>query len=425
MNKFWFMVVSLTMFVFLHINSYGQIITGDSLDPNVLWKTNDTLGGFTGFQIHPNGNIIANRNCEFFEIDGKTGQRIRSFPVIYGYSGVEDAVTVSKDGKYFAACFVASSSETTTDIYIFDYETGNVVKKLVNYGEALCFLNDSKRLIIRAYKGSLTIYDIEKDTSYYNGADQYVEVITVSDDGKLIATGGVSHKLEDGKQYSIIKLWDANTLQLIHEFKMKEGTNSSGSIKFSSDSKFIGCQVSWADLFIYRTDDFSLFKHYSESNTNGGVYGFCFIDNNFIGVRTINASIIRFSDDKQIFSKYLWGGAYSILDQNISNNSLVVSSGYLIAFDLNRIFTSVKDDSKNQKITATYYNNILSIDNLILVSTNPKITISDINGKIIKQMDLPLSNLGIKIPIKLISGIYLIDITDGKTYYSTKFIVTK
>jgi WD40 repeat protein len=250
MMKSWFLIVVSLLFFSNASLSWGQIITGDDIDPNILWKTDDSLGGFTGFQIHPSGNIIANKGCEFFEIDGKTAKLIRAYPVIYGYSGVEDATTVSKDGKYFSACFAGTGTfGTTTDIYIFDYATGNVVKKLKDYGEALCFLNDSKRLVIRAYKGSLTIYDIEKDTSYFNDAKMFVQVISVSNNGKFIATAGVSLKF-DGKQYSEIKLWDATTLKLIHEFKMQEGTEETRFIQFSPDSKYIGCQVYWSDLYI-------------------------------------------------------------------------------------------------------------------------------------------------------------------------------
>ena len=249
MKKCWFlMVVSLLLLLAYQIPGLGQVITGDTLDPNILWQTDD-YWGYTGFQIHPNGNLIANRNCEFFEIDGKNGKQIRVFPVINGYSGVSNATTISKDGKYFAAGYDGTGviGGTTNDIYIFDYATGNMVKQLKDYGEALCFLNDSKRLVIRAYKGSLTIYDIEKDTSYYNDAKMFVQNIAVSDDGKYIATGGVSYY---SPKYSIIKLWDASTLKLINEFKMKEGHEEVKFLKFSSDSKFIGGQVYWNDLYI-------------------------------------------------------------------------------------------------------------------------------------------------------------------------------
>ncbi|MFA5512545.1 MAG: hypothetical protein WC313_08840, partial [Candidatus Kapaibacterium sp.] len=43
-------------------------------DPYLLWKTTE---GYSGFVIHPNGNIIANRGAEIFELDGNTGQVIR------------------------------------------------------------------------------------------------------------------------------------------------------------------------------------------------------------------------------------------------------------------------------------------------------------------------------------------------------------
>ena len=412
MKKCWFlMVVSLTMFVFIHINSYGQVITGDTLDPNILWQTDD-YWGYTGFQIHPNGNLIANRNCEFFEIDGKNGKQIRAFPVINGYSGIDYAVTVSKDGKYFAACYSGTGIfGTTNDIYIFDYATGNVVKQLKDYGEALCFLNDSKRLVIRAYKGSLTIYDVEKDTSYYNDAMMFVQNIAVSDDGKYIATGGVSYY---SPKYSIIKLWDASTLKLINEFKMKEGHDEVRSIKFSPDSKFIGSQIYRNDFYLYRINDFSLYKFYNYKNTENGVFGFCFIDTNFIGIKSGKTSIIRLNDDKQIFSAATSSGTDEILDQNKSNNSLIVGAGNIIAYNLNKIMTTVKVENPSKIFTVSYSNGILSIDNFLFESKNNNMTIFDIDGKFIKELNFTYSNENIRIPLKLINGTYILNIVDGK-----------
>ena len=168
------------------------------------------------------------------------------------------------------------------------------------------------------------------------------------------------------------------------------------------------------------------YKHYDKTNTELGVDGYCFIDKNYIAVGNQDIQgpkifeIIKLETDKVIYKTSIIGG-YPEYNKNF--NSIIVGFGNIYSFDLNKIMTTVKDDSKNQKITTTYTNNILSIDNLLLESPNPKITISDINGKIIRQLNLPLSNGVIRIPIKLICGTYFIDITDGKKQYSSKFIV--
>src|SRR5690606_38609667 len=71
-------------------------------DPYLLWQTTDPLG-YSGFVIPPNGNIIAKRGAEIFELDGNTGQVIRKYPQFVN-TNVED-MDVTKDGKIFGAGF--------------------------------------------------------------------------------------------------------------------------------------------------------------------------------------------------------------------------------------------------------------------------------------------------------------------------------
>jgi hypothetical protein len=159
-----------------------------------------------------------------------------------------------------------------------------------------------------------------------------------------------------------------------------------------------------------------------------GVNAFCFLNNDLvaIGAQDVQGTkffeILKMETDKQIFQTTILGG---LPELNIKYGNLIVGFGYLYAFDLKKILSSVKDNNPSQNLILSYANGILSIDNLLLESPKPTITISDINGKVVKQLNLPLINGTIRIPLKLNSGTYLIDIVDGKKQYSSKFIVTK
>jgi WD40 repeat protein len=353
------------------------------------------------------------------ELDGNTGAFIRKFPVFTTKNKI-DMIKVSPDGKYIISSY--------DEVNIVNYETGELVKRIPNMGKASIYPDNNRIIGLRYNVGSLDsgliVYNIINDKFEYYKLDFGYSNLELSPDGKYFATG-ISGSFQDGitkKNYTILKLWDTETLTEIKTLGKYEGNNDVNYIKFTPDGKYVGFQVYSSDLYIYNTTDFALFKHYGKNNTTGA-FGFCFINNDYIAL--FGTEIIRLNDDKQIFSTYLAGGPYSILEYNKLNNTLIVAAAKLYALDLNKIITTVKDNNPEKIFTVKYSTGILSLDNIQINSTTLNITILDINGKIVKQLDIPNNNGKLEIPMKLNNGTYILNIKDGVKEYSSKFMVTE
>ncbi|MDT3741248.1 MAG: T9SS type A sorting domain-containing protein [Candidatus Kapabacteria bacterium] len=427
MNKLLFLFIA--VLVLIGINP----LLGQEPDPYQLWQTTDPLG-YSGFVIHPNGNIIANRNCEFFEIDGNTGQLLRVFPVHYGYSEIE-SVTLSSDGKYFAATYWGADSSTT---FIFDYQTGEVFRKFKRMGDNIRFMSDSKRILITTFdrghpNASLSVYNLE-DESFQNfgagfSSEGFAE-IAVSDDGRYFATGG--RKIEqvglEEKTFVYLRLWDAVTLKPIKQLDKIEGDNEVRSIKFSPDGKYVGFQVYLRDLYIYKLGEMNLFKHYDESSVEYGVIYFCFLDNDLIGLSSgesfskRNFMIMNLLNDKKVFYRH---GKSGLLGYNPFHNSFLVRNEGIESYDLNKIVSNVTEPIQKNNFSIHFIKNTLILSGLNSISGQVNITISDINGRVIRKLDSPFANSELRIPIKLLNGTYFIHIKDGNKEYSSKFLVAE
>jgi WD40 repeat protein len=389
------------------------------LDPNILWVSDSIAGYFDGFAVHPNGNVLAYKHSVVTELDGKTGKFIRKFPAFENMGDI-NKMKISSDGKYIVTCY----GETN----IVNYETGLLVKRILNMGKVSIFPDNNRIIGLRlsgvTLDSALTIYDIEKDKFEYYKLDYSYSNLELSPDGKYFATGIILNIPEGStKYYTNLKLWDTEKHTMIKLLGQYEGSNNVRYIKFSSDSKYVGFQVYLFDLYIFNTSDFSLFKHYNENNTKLGVTGFSFINNKYITF--YGTEILDLNDDKQIFATLTPNGPYPIIEYNKFNNTLVVAANKINAYDLNKIMTFVKEINTEQKFTVTYLNGMLSLDKIPIDATTLSITILDINGKIIRQLNIPYSNGAVKIPMKLINGTYILSIKDGYKEYSSKFLVTE
>ncbi|MBX3043892.1 MAG: T9SS type A sorting domain-containing protein [Candidatus Kapabacteria bacterium] len=412
-------------------------------DPNLLWQTTDPLG-YSGFVIHPNGNIIANRNCEFFEIDGNTGQQIRAFPVHYGFTTIL-SVSQSSDGKYFAAIYAGGGDSVL--IFISDYETGEVYRKLKNIGDNLDFFPDSKRLLITTFdrghpNASLSIYNIEDESFQNFGAGFPTEVfqkVSISNDGRYFATGGRSYGEDINGEtiYNVhLRLWDAVTLKPIKELAKIGGNFEVRSIKFSPDGKYVGFHIPFSGTYIYNLQNFSLQINYYIHNLEYPPSASCFLPNDLFVMTSLANSengIKRYNvikDLKNDMTKYRYFGKvssglppYSLLEFNSYNNSLVLTGGHLFAFDLNKMLTTLVDESPIKSVTVYYTKDTLILTGLNSISGQINITISDVSGRVVKKLDSPVSNTEIIIPLKLPNGTYLIHIQDGNQEFTSKFLV--
>jgi WD40 repeat protein len=406
---------------------YCNPVWADETDPNLIWKTENS---FLRFLVHPNGNIIAGKGeivelgSTEFEIDGNTGMVIREFdsPMLF--------FDISPNGRYISA------NDANNWKCVVDYETGEIIHRFVNEKTKPKFMPDSKTLVyyviepIGELNGNTRLQSYNIETGEYKTSETFVRytrtgAISVSPDGKYVATGGTFYG-PDGIEYNRLILWDAETLdtiRILNDFK----SGHVRSIKFSPDSKLVGFQVYWSDLYLYKTDDYSLYKHYNGDNILNGVMGFGFIANDFIAVGSDdnnqqNFEIINLNNNLTIYKRNDFTG---LAEYNAFNNSLIVLRVYIHCFDFEKILSgaSIEPEIPNP-FTIEYLNYTLSIRNFIFGSNPINCSITDINGRVIRNMNLAPSTGDIRIPIKLLSGAYFLHIKDGSKEYVSKFNVT-
>ena len=98
--------------------------------------------------------------------------------------------------------------------------------------------------------------------------------------------------------------------------------------------------------------------------------------------------------------------------------------GYIHCFDFEKILSgaSIAPEIPNL-FTIEYLNNTLNIRNYTFVTNSINCSITDINGRVLRNMNLNTTMDDIHIPIKLLSGTYFLHIKDGNKEYVNKFLV--
>ncbi len=408
---------------------FSSFSKADDPDPNLLWKTDEF---YLRFLVHPNGNILAgtgsgvDEGSKEYELNVNTGTRLREFESpLYFFD-------ISHDGNYISAM------DESTQRCVLDYETGEVIARLTKDETYPKFLPDNRTLVyafiepIGELNGNTRLQSYNFETGDYKTSENLIRytttrMIAVSPDGKYIATGG-AYFGPSGKNYIRLILWDAQTLEPIKILGEFENSREVRSIKFSPDSKLVGFQVYWSDLYLYKTNDYSLYKHYNNDNMLNGVMGFGFIANDFIAVgsdenNVQNFEIINLSNNVTVYKRNDFTG---LGDYNDFNNTLIVLRNDLYCFDFDKILTGANIEPEiPNPFKVEYLNNTLSIRNYTFVTNSINCTITDISGRIIRNMNLNTSTTEIRIPIKLLSGTYFLHIKDGDKEYVNKFLVVE
>ena len=238
----------------------------------------------------------------------------------------------------------------------------------------------------------------------------------------------------DEIKYLVFTLWDAATLIPIKEMGKFYKDFVVRSIKFSPDGKYVGFQVSNYFLYIYKLNNLNLYKYYDFNFIEFGVSAFCFLGNDYFMARTGSTvfgeprklTLINLISDLKIKTINSGkGGPKPVIENNPFNNTLIDATGQLWAFDLNKILTSVSDEKIFEPLQAQYKKGFLMLSNFNTISSQINITISDINGRVIKRFDSQVTNSELRIPLKLLNGTYLLHIQDGNQEFSSKFLVTE
>jgi WD40 repeat protein len=380
-------------------------------DPNLIWKTENY---YNSFVIHPNGNIIASKGLAVTELNGNTGEVIREFPFYFEF------YALSKDGKYLAGGI--------DGLVLIDYETGEVVKTLdVEGSSRVVFMSDNERLLIRtSYEESekqfcLYNYITDEKSFFEVGSNIGIWSFTISPDGRFLAIGGFIFK-QGEENKTILLLCDAVTWKPIKNLATFDEDNEVRSIKFSPDSRLVGFQVYLSDLYIYNIETLQLNKNYNTAS------GFGFITNEYVALGSGYAqppvfNLTKLDNDQIIYTKINSAG---ISEHNRTNNTMIVNYGVIYCYDFNKIITgaSIKPEIPNP-FTVEYSNNGLSIRNYTFVTNSINCTITDVNGRIIRNINLNSSTNEMRIPIKLLSGTYFLHIKDGGKEYVDKFLVVE
>jgi hypothetical protein len=418
------------IFVFLLSVSFSnsQIISPDSTTPELLWESE--VQGFRDLVIHPNGNIIAKRKAEVFELDGLTGKIIREFPDFTGDNDIE-TLMLSNDSR-----FILTDWE---EINIVDYNSGLLYKKLPMKGLEANFMSDNINVLyVTGIQGkNIGIYNLMTDSVVFHNLDldddlisQRIDQIAISNDGKYIAIGGIA-KYWNSEYKTLLTIFDGNNFNRIKIFHRYDGNAEVRSIKFSKDGRYVGYHWNWGYLAIYDLVSMNLVSYFDQQNIpTNGVRSFCFVNDSVISISSYDYTQLRNIQTKILYYNANGIGNANGLEFNDKFSSLIVSDwhvGTIKAYDYHEMMTSnIYEMMNNQYFIIHYYNKVLVINN---INNNliDNISISDINGKIIKSLEYNPFEIykQITINLNLATGAYFIQIQTGDEYYTEKLMVTE
>jgi WD40 repeat protein len=415
MKQKMFLIAAALVLLFTSAFNMKAQVGFNELDPNILWVADSTIGRIDGFAVHPNGNIFAYQGNIINEINGADGKLIRKFNIP---NKSISSIDISRDGKYLATAY---DGVIITDLITLKSDT-------VGTGNRATFNSNSNKIAFRLAKGdqSIVILDLNSRERSYIKTEELIHKIAFSPDGRFLATGGSGEDIF-GKSYVSLKLWDANTLKLIKELEKMDNVNFNFyRIEFSSNSKLVAYLPYNGELSIFNTESTKLYRKYGmENQTIQGIGKFCFLNDSLITFSSIEPSTLIWNYDKD-------ERAYNIVNFNstrgieysIELDAIILgTTSKLYAYSLNSIMTSVQEDVNQTTINAMYSKGTLIIKGIVSVGNTVNLQIIDINGKLIKDLNLPNTGSEISIPVSLNSGAYIIHLKDGNKEFSSKFLV--
>ena len=112
------------------------------------------------------------------------------------------------------------------------------------------------------------------------------------------------------------------------------------------------------------------------------------------------------------------------MEYNPLSKTWLVQSLSIYSYDFEKILSGagIKPELPNP-FTVEYNNNSLNIRNYTFITNSINCTITNINGRVLRNINMNTSTGDIRIPIKLMSGTYFLHIKDGSKEYVSKFLV--
>jgi WD40 repeat protein len=381
------------------------------VQPDTLWTYGPA--NFTSYPaVHPNGNVIVRVNADVIELNGFTGQVMRS--IYIPSNDYNNRIQISSDG-----------TRIIVGDYLVDFETGELIKQIGALYPA-SFLHPSNDVIIylnpNAYQhidSNLIIYNLMTGNKYYVNTVDFPTALAVSNDGKYLAVGCWDYET-DRTHFS---LYDAQTLKPIREL---EDVPSTGRriefIQFSETAKYVGygsVSSGNAKATFFSCPEPNIKKEFNN-------YALGLASDRYAFVCFGGAFLWDIDLGKEIYRTSYYGSYYPIY--NKINNSLIVYSldVKLAALDLDAILTGVDvSDKPNPEgnLSISYLNGYLHIGYIEPSALPNDIKLYDLNGKITFQAAKQIIEDSLQIRIDLQSGVYILQIQAGDKQYSQKFII--
>ena len=415
------------MLLFLSSSPTRAQVGFSELDPNILWVADSSIGRIDGFAVHPNGNIFAYFLSKIYEIDGSNGKLIRELPKLSKDPEIA-SFDLSKDGKYLAISY--------EDVVIIDLS--DLSTKIIGKGNPVKFTSDSRNVAFgpqspaKPFEGSdsnIVIVNLENMERRYVKDTESLSNLAFSPDGRFFATGGSGQDVF-GKSYTSLKLWDANTLKLIKELEKFEDQNYQiPKIEFSNLSRKVAFYGGMG-IIIFDTDNYNTVKHYTRTGIGLNISRFTFLSEELLGIQSEKTSIMRISDDFRN-DIYEFPKRVFLMETNKERDILFIGPGSpnlvgsIVAFDLNKILSSVENNTENITIQALYQKGMLTLSGIQITNSNVNLEIFDISGRLIRKLDIQTNGAEIRVPLILPKGTYLLNLKDGEKEYSSKFLVTE
>ena len=392
-------------------------------DPRILWVSDSSIVKIDGFAVHPNGNVFAYRGSKIYEIDGTNGKLIRELPK-FTESDEIASIDISNDGKYLAI--------SLNEVIVIDLT--DLSSKTIGHGNPVKFTSDSKYAVFgpqnpaQHYQGhdsTLVFVNIENGERKFLKNEEGIVSFAFSPDGRYFATGGIGKNIYD-KYYMTFKLWDAQSLKLIKELGRLNTNVQTRTIQFTQDSKLVAFLPYSGEVSIYDTETTTLFRKYDQYNYPfTGIGQFTFINDTFIvfSTQTPSTFIWNFKKDENAFNLTNYKSTRGIKFSNKLDIIILATETQLIAFDMKKILSNVTENPIDLELKSEYQKGILSITGIELINNSVNLEIFDINGKLVRQLNVEPNGTELRIPIVLTKGTYLLNLTDGSKKYSSKFLV--
>mgnify|MGYP006301779485 CR=1 FL=1 len=390
----------------------------------LIWKS-DFIPSINDIDIYPDGSRVVNSSENFIQVrdatDGNLIAEMKLGEVPPGEDNEVFSLDVSPDGKYIVACGLY------TTIAVYDAETYEEIKRIGGFGyPVVCkFTPDSKRIIIleKYYSSSsrITVCNVET-------GEKVKEIVEEESEGSehfaLSPAGNYFAYAQTAVPWRVV-IRDQQNYEIVAEFNLEldDGDGIDG-LEITNSGEYV-LVYDYNDIYVYNVIS-------KELQINWNVVSSLILASEFKSDDHILVLIhndgftenLSFPEFELLRKENTLLG--NLLEFSINDRFALVGRGYELSyFELDWTMTSLPvEENSDIKIYPNPALNKLIIeipDNYNLYEV--EVTISDINGKVIREIEKTITQNIFEIEIDLSAGVYFLNIESSDFNVSRKFVV--